>query len=123
MALEQKDPGPDHPIATERAAGRVIVTYQNATLADSGKALRLREADYDPVLYIPRSDVNLSLLERSETHTHCPYKGEAAYFTLKSGGPADMAWSYEAPYPAMAEIKDYVAFDPAKVDKIEERRG
>lgn len=123
MPLEQKKPGPDHPIRIEPNANRVVVTYQDATLADSRNAKTMREANYPPVHYIPRSDVNMSLLERTDEHTHCPYKGEASYYALRTAPGEAIAWSYEAPYSTAAELKDHIAFYPEKVDKIEERMG
>ncbi len=114
-----KQPGPDHPISIEPASERVIVRVGDTILAESADALVLREADYPPVFYIPRDDVAMAELTNSATRTHCPYKGDAHYFTPREGGRADIAWSYVDPYEAMARIKGYLAFYPDRVDAIE----
>jgi len=117
-----KIPGPDHPIAIEPNPGRVVVTLGGRVIADTRAALTLREANYPPVQYIPRKDVDIAALARSTTTTYCPYKGEAAYFTIPAGGDrsVDAIWTYEAPYGAVAEIKDHLAFYPDRIDAIEQ---
>jgi uncharacterized protein (DUF427 family) len=117
-----KQPGPDHPIAITRSAKRVRVTFAGKTIADSTRALSLKEAGYPLVNYIPRADTDMSALKRTDHASHCPYKGDASYFTISVGGrSADNAvWSYEQPYPAVVEIKDHLAFYPDRVDAIEE---
>ncbi|MGE8472371.1 MAG: DUF427 domain-containing protein, partial [Paraburkholderia hospita] len=80
-----KIPGPDHPITIERNPSRVVVTVAGHIIADTRNALTLREANYPPVFYIPRKDVDIALLERTEHSTYCPYKGDAAYFSIPSG--------------------------------------
>lgn len=117
-----KSPGPDHPIAVTPNTRRVRVTFRGRTLADTTRALSLKEASYPAVHYVPREDVDMQLLQRSSHTTHCPYKGDAAYFSIAADGtPAENAvWTYEAPFPAVAEIKDHLAFYPNKVDAIEE---
>ena len=64
----------------------------------------------------------MDLYERTPHHTHCPYKGEASYFTLTAGGLGreNAVWTYEQPFPAVAAIRDHLAFYPSKVDAIEE---
>ena len=118
-----KIPGPEHPIVVEPNLGRVIVTLGGRVIADTSQALTLREASYPPVQYIPRKDVDMAALLRSKTTTSCPYKGEAAYFSIPAGGErsVDAIWTYEAPYDAVAEIKDYLAFYPDRIDAIEQR--
>ena len=118
-----KTPGPDHPITIERNKGRVIVTLGGQVIADTHQALTLREAAYPPVQYIPRKDVDMAALARSDTTTYCPYKGEAAYFSIPAGGErsVDAIWTYESPYDAVAEIKDHLAFYPDRIDAIEQR--
>ena len=113
-----KIPGPDHPITIEPASKRVVVRSGDKVIADTAHALFLREAKYPAVQYIPRNDVDLSALVRSETTSYCPYKGEASYFSIPSGGgrSVDAVWSYEAPHDAVAEIKDYLAFYPDRVE-------
>jgi uncharacterized protein (DUF427 family) len=117
-----KLPGPDHPITIARNAKRVRVSFAGKVVADSARALTLQEASYPPVNYIPRADVDMAALTPTAHASHCPYKGDASYFTISvNGKTADNAvWSYEQPYPAMAAIKDHVAFYPNRVDKIEE---
>ncbi|GGK53065.1 DUF427 domain-containing protein [Salinarimonas ramus] len=117
-----KEPGPDHPITVRPAGKRVRVVLGGAIVAETDAALRLEENLYPPVFYIPRADIEMDLLAPSPKRTHCPYKGEASYFTVSGHGieARDAAWSYETPYPALKEIEGLVAFDRAKVDAIEE---
>ncbi len=118
-----KIPGPDHPITVERNPKRVVVTFGGKVIADTTAALTLREAKYRPVQYIPRKDVDMEALTRSETKSYCPYKGDASYFSISAGGArsVDAIWTYETPYHPVAEIKDHLAFYPDRVDAIEER--
>jgi uncharacterized protein (DUF427 family) len=117
-----KIPGPDHPITVASNPGRVVVRVAGRVIADTRAALTLREANYPPVQYIPRRDVDMTALARTATRTYCPYKGEAAYFSIPAGGErsVDAIWTYEAPYDAVAEIKDHLAFYPNRVDAIDE---
>jgi uncharacterized protein (DUF427 family) len=112
-----KLPGPDHPITIAPHAGHVIVRFGDTVVADTHNALELKEAKYPPVLYIPRAGARLSHYERTDHSTHCPYKGDASYFTLVDGSrrAENAVWTYETPFPAMAEIKEYIAFYPDKV--------
>jgi len=116
-----KIPGPDHPITINPTKGRVIVTLAGKIIADSSKALTLKEASYRAVQYIPRADVDMSLLERSDHKTYCPYKGDASYYSIPLGGTRsrNAVWTYEDAYPAVAAIKDHLAFYPDRVDAIE----
>ena len=118
-----KVPGPDHPIRVDMNPLRVIVSVGGRVVADTREALSLREASYPTVQYIPRKDVDMSLLERTDHHTYCPYKGECAYYSIPSGGKraVNAVWTYEDPYPALALIKDHLAFYPDRVDAIDER--
>jgi uncharacterized protein (DUF427 family) len=120
-----KVPGPDHPITIERNPNRVVVTVGGQVIADTRDALTLREASYPAVQYIPRRDVDMAALRRSEHTTYCPYKGEASYYGIPAGGDRSLnaVWTYETPFEAMARIKDRVAFYPDRVDAIEERHG
>lgn len=115
-----KIPGPDHPITIELTRGRVTVTVAGRIIADSRKALTLREASYPGVQYIPREDVEMSLLEATDHATYCPYKGECSYFSIPSGGARaiNAVWSYEAPYEAVAQIEGHLAFYPDRVDAL-----
>jgi len=117
-----KLPGPDHPITVARNGKRVRMSFAGKVIADSTRALTLKEASYPAVNYIPRADVDMSALTRTSHASHCPYKGDASYFTISvEGQSADNAvWSYEQPYPAMIDIKEHLAFYPNRVDKIEE---
>jgi uncharacterized protein (DUF427 family) len=117
-----KEPGPDHPIRITENPHRIRVMLGGFIVAETTKALTLHEAALPPVHYIPRSDVHMDLLERSEHRTHCPYKGDASYYTVTAGGieRENAGWSYEEPYPAVAQIKDRLAFYPNRVDAIEE---
>ena len=118
-----KVPGPDHPITIEKNPAHIVVRLAGRVVADTRAALTLREGAYKPVQYIPRSDVDMSLLSRTSHATYCPYKGDCAYYSIPLGGErsANAVWSYESPFPAVAAIKDYVAFYPSRVDAIEER--
>ena len=118
-------PGPDHPITIERNANRVVVRLAGRIVADTREALTLREASYAPVQYVPRNDVDMTLLQRTDHSTYCPYKGEASYFSMPAGGDrsANAVWSYEAPYDTVSVIKDHLAFYPDRVDAIEEHSG
>jgi uncharacterized protein (DUF427 family) len=118
-------PGPDHPITTERNPNRVVVTVGSRVVADTRDAITLREAGYPAVHYVPRKDVDMALLERTEHATYCPYKRDCSYFSIPLGGvrSANAVWTYEAPYPAVTLIKDHLAFYPDRVDAIEERHG
>lgn len=115
-------PGPGHPITIDRNPARVVVKLGGRVLADTRDALTLREASYPPVQYIPRRDVNMSLLQRTDHQSHCPYKGDASYFSIPSGGERsnNAVWTYENPHAAVAEIKNRLAFYPDRVDSIEE---
>ena len=118
-----KIPGPDHPITITPTARRVVVTVGGRVVADSRNALTLQEASYPAVQYLPRADVDLSLLERTTHATYCPYKGDCAYYSVPSGGEraVNAVWTYEQPYDAVAAIRDHVAFYPDRVDAIELR--
>ena len=120
-----KLPGPNHPITIEPNLTRVTVSVAGRIVADTQKALTLREASYRPVQYIPRKDVDMTLLERSDHQTYCPYKGDCAYYSIPLGGKRSVnaVWAYEAPYAAVVAIKDHLAFYPGRVDVIEERHS
>ena len=115
-----KIPGPDHPISIEANLSRVVVKVGGRIVADTRNALTLREASYPVVQYIPRRDVDMAALVRSEHTTYCPYKGDASYYSILAGGDRskNAVWTYETPFEAMAQIKDYVAFYRDRVDEI-----
>ena len=116
-----KLPGPDHPITITPNPRRVRVTAGGIAIAETTKALTVKEAKYPAVQYVPREDANMALLERTDRVTHCPYKGDASYYSVKADGKTldNAIWTYEAPFPAMTEISGHLAFYPDKV-KIEE---
>jgi uncharacterized protein (DUF427 family) len=117
-----KIPGPDHPITVAPNRNRVRVRFAGRVVADTTRALRLSEASYPPVQYIPRQDVDMALLARTDHTTHCPYKGDAAYYSIAIDGRTaqNAAWTYEHPYPALAAIAGHLAFYPNRVDAIEQ---
>jgi uncharacterized protein (DUF427 family) len=116
-----KIPGADHPITVERNSSRVLVSVAGRVVADTREALTLSEAHYPAVQYVPRKDVDMTLLARSDSTTYCPYKGDASYYSIPAGGERsiDAVWTYETPYPPVADIKDHLAFYPDRVDTIE----
>lgn len=101
-------------IVTRPAGKRVRVTLGAEVLADSRDALEMREGSYPPVYYVPRKDVKMERLVRTAHATHCPYKGDASYFSIVDG-PENAVWSYEQPYDEMRDIQDLLAFYPNKV--------
>lgn len=117
MSPDIKIPGPDHPIAIAASGDHVVVRSGDTTIADSRSTLVLREAKYPPVRYVPIADVDRSQLAASELTTYCPYKGEASYYSIAADDErgTDAVWFYGDPYPAVAEIKDHVAFYPDRV--------
>ena len=106
----------DH-IKIRPAAGTWVIRAAGAVVGESTSALELTEGDYPPVIYFPRADIAMAFLDESDTTSHCPYKGDARYFSIvaKSGPIADAAWSYENPNADVAEIRDYLAFYASKV--------
>ncbi|HEY3752313.1 MAG TPA: DUF427 domain-containing protein [Pseudonocardiaceae bacterium] len=115
-------PGPDHPITVDRNPARVVVTLAGTKIADTTEALTLRESTYPGVQYVPRKDVDMSLLERTDNATYCPYKGDASYYTIKNGENAldNAVWTYEQPYDAVSDIKDHLAFYADRVEITEQ---
>ncbi len=118
---EVRIPGPDHPITISPVEGKVRVTVAGRIVAESTRALRLEESVYPPVYYLPCNDADMSLLVRTTHYTYCPYKGDCTYYSIPVGGPKseNAVWTYEEPYEAVADIKEYVAFYPSRVDGIE----
>jgi uncharacterized protein (DUF427 family) len=107
----------DHPITITPAPNRVRVTFAGRVVADTKRALSLAEASYAPVMYIPREDVDLATFERTDHKTHCPYKGEASYYSIHAGDRTspNALWSYEQPLEAVSAIAGYMAFYPNRV--------
>ncbi len=122
-ARTPKIPGTDHPINIRPNPARVLVRVAGTLIADTREALTLQEASYPAVQYIPRKDVDMNLLQRTDHTTYCPYKGDCSYYSIPIGGDqaVNSVWTYETPYPAVAQIKEYLAFYPNRVDAIEER--
>ena len=116
-----KIPGPDHPITISPTGKHIVVRAAGRVIADTRDALTLMEANYGPVYYIPRKDANLSLLQRTEHTTYCPYKGDCAYYSIPAGAERSVnaVWTYEAPHTAVSQIKDHLAFYPDRVDAID----
>lgn len=108
-----------HPITITPTAGRVTVTVNGQVVAETSDALTLQESNYPAVQYIPLADVDRSALTRSTTTSYCPYKGDAGYYHV--GDVEDVIWTYEQPYPAVAEIAGRVAFYPDKADIVRHR--
>jgi uncharacterized protein (DUF427 family) len=98
------------------------VTFAGKVIADTTQALMMDEETHKPVLYFPRADVDMRLLTRTAHTSHCPFKGDAAYYSIAVDGRVseNAVWTYEQPYPYVAKIKDHLAFYGSRVDKIEE---
>jgi uncharacterized protein (DUF427 family) len=123
IAKPVKIPGPDHPISIERNPNRIVISIAGRMIADTKDALMLTESGHAPVQYIPRKDVDMTLLERTDHATYCPYKGDCSYFNIPQGGERAIhaVWTYEDPYAAVASIRGHLAFYRDRVDTIEER--
>jgi uncharacterized protein (DUF427 family) len=119
MTRTVKIPDATHPITIRPTGARVTVRVGGAVVAETDSALSLAESSYPVVQYIPLGDIDQALLERTTTQTYCPYKGDASYYTVKvPGGSAetDVIWTYEHPYPSVAEIAGHVAFYPDRAE-------
>ncbi len=110
----------DHPITIAPIPERVRVVWRGRTIGDTNRALELREAGYKPVAYIPREDVRMDLLERTDRVTTCPYKGQANYFSIREGEARDdnAVWTYERPKAEVGEIASHLAFYPNRVEVV-----
>jgi uncharacterized protein (DUF427 family) len=113
---------PDHRITTRAAGEHVQVSFNGEIIADTTDAVRLEETHVGHVVapvvyYLPRKDVRMDRLVRTDHHTDCPFKGQASYYSLKDG-PENAVWTYEQPYDEMLAIKDRLAFYPDKVDTV-----
>jgi uncharacterized protein (DUF427 family) len=120
LSRQQLQPNPSHPISIEPTKGRVVVHHDGKKIAESRRALSLRESSYPVVLYIPLADVDPAAIAKTNHETHCPYKGVASYHSILAGGERgeNAIWTYEDPYEAVAQIKDHVAFYPDRVELI-----
>lgn len=114
-------PGADHPITITPNPAHITVMVAGRVIADTRAALTLQESTYPPVQYIPREDVNMSQLARTDHATYCPYKGDCSYYSIPMGGAhsVNAVWTYETPHDAVAPIKEYLAFYPDRVDAID----
>ncbi|MEM9319231.1 MAG: DUF427 domain-containing protein [Pseudomonadota bacterium] len=105
-----------------QSAANWVIRTGGAVIGESRNALELIEGDYPPVIYFPRDDVAMAFLEGTEKASHCPWKGDATYYTVNGPGETlvDAAWSYEDPKPEMEAIKGYLAFytDRVTVEKL-----
>jgi uncharacterized protein (DUF427 family) len=117
---EIRIPGPDHPITITPTEATVRVSVAGHVVAQSSSALLLEEKGYPPVHYIPRKDVDMSLLVRTTHYTYCPYKGDCTYYSIPAGGSRSeyAVWTYENPYESVASIREHMAFYPTRVDEI-----
>jgi uncharacterized protein (DUF427 family) len=115
------EPGPDHPISIAPNPKRVVVSTGDHPIAETARAVTLLESGHPGVQYLPREDVDMSLLERSEHRTYCPYKGDCSYYDIRVGDElvANAVWTYETPYAAVSEIQGRLAFHPNKVELAE----
>ncbi len=111
-------PGPDHPISVEPDTGTVTVSVEGLRIAETKRALILREATYPPVYYIPLEDVEPSQLVATDNSSYCPFKGDANYYSVPAGGERSVnaVWEYRDPFPAVAQIAAHVAFFADKVE-------
>lgn len=117
MSAPIKIPRPDHPITIAPNPRRVRISVDGTVIAETTRALTLREASYPPVQYIPREDTDMTRLQRSDHRSYCPFKGDAGYFSIVSDGRtlANAVWTYETPYDAVKAITGHLAFYPDKV--------
>ncbi|QKW29527.1 DUF427 domain-containing protein [Streptomyces seoulensis] len=102
-----------HTITVEPSGEHVRVVRDGQVLADSRRPLVLRETGCPPRYYLPPEDVRLDLLTSSGTHTHCPFKGDASYWSLPDA--PDLVWAYPEPKPDVAAIKDHLCFYDTEV--------
>jgi uncharacterized protein (DUF427 family) len=116
-----KTPGPDHPITLTPATRRWRAFFAGHVIADTADAIVLQEASYPPVVYFPRKGVAMEYMSRTDRATNCPYKGDAAYYTILMDGhlAENAVWTYEQPYPAMDQIGERLAFYTDKVEVYE----
>ncbi len=103
---------PEHFVNFEPSPKRIRVSFGGETIVDTTNGLILYERDRVPVYYLPRKDAAMDLLAATDQSTHCPFKGDASYFTVNAGGKTaeNAVWSYELPFDEAAGIKDYLAF-------------
>ena len=112
---------PTRVISTRLAGKRVTVCFGGEVIADTSAALELFEETHNPVFYLPKVDVRMDLLVESTRSTHCPFKGDARYWSIRVGGreAKDAVWAYDTPLASVARIAGHVAFYPDRVDAVE----
>ena len=111
---------PDHGVALEPKPGKVRVEFAGETIAESARSLDCLEADYPPVVYVPREDVRTEFLEKTGHTTYCPFKGHASYYTIRVGDRVseNAVWSYEDPYDQVAALANCAAFYLDRIDAL-----
>ena len=109
---------PEYRMEFEPSPRRVSVVFNGVTVADSRRGMVLRETRLEPVYYLPVEDVRMDLMRRTDYHSHCPFKGNASYWTLTVGEQTadNVLWGYEDPLPEAAALKGYVAFYRNRMD-------
>jgi adenylate cyclase len=114
----------DYQIRFEPSTQRVRAEFNGETIADSTRVLEVHETRLAPAYYFPAEDVRMDVLAKTSFTTHCPFKGNASYWSVKAGGreSENAAWAYEDPYREAAPIRGYVSFYPDKVSLIHEGR-
>ena len=112
---------PDHVVAFRPAGRRVTVRLGGEVIAESDRALLCEETGHGPVYYVPMTDTRAHLFRPTATHSYCPFKGEASYWSVSAGGVDghDVAWSYDLPFDEAMPIRGHVAFYPNRVDSID----
>lgn len=110
------------PITITPIAGTVTVAVGSTVLGESAHALDLQEAGHPPVIYVPREDIDMCRLVRTDHATKCPWKGQASYYSIKGdfGMLANAVWTYESPLPEVFAIAGYLAF---YTDRVTVTRG
>lgn len=112
---------PEHVVAISPAGRRVTVRLGGEVIAESDRALLVEETGHDPVHYLPMSDIRANLFRPTATRTHCPFKGDASYWSVTAGGKdaRDAAWSYDLPFDEAAALQGHIAFYPGRVDGLD----
>ena len=108
---------PDYRVDLHRRRNRVRASFAGRSLADSRRTLLVDEQNHGLVFYFPREDVDMAALTpMADMTSHCPYKGDANYWTAQADPGLPIAWSYEAPYAQVAALAGYVAFYQDRVE-------
>src|SRR5699024_5215640 len=121
--------GPEHQLFLGECPRRVRAIFGGATVLDSRRARLLHETGLLPQMYIPHDDVRVDMLEHTDHTTHCPFKGDASYWSLRAAGRVadNAAWAYREPRDKAGWLRDYIAFYwdslDAWFDEDEEVRG